>query len=383
MRLALALGLIATLGCKAETFGLAPDDVPLDDSGNPIVDSTMTTVEDTYVPDAIVSDTSPVFPTDDSSPIPECTGKPDGTVCGAATPRSVCIKGECLTSICGDSFVDKGGGEDCDDGNTDDGDNCPGDCKAKCKTNAECEDMNACTIITCDTAKFVCAAPKPAPKGTPCTPTGGGAGMCNGGLFCSAPNCGNKIVEAGEDCDDQNTNDSDGCRSDCTWTCTSDPDCGDDGDACNGKERCNLTTHTCSTSPPVDCRDGNACTDDSCNPSTGACTHTYRDSDGDGVKCGMGDCHDQNPLVKPGVMAWYTVPYTTPTGGSSFDYNCSGASERRYTTTGSCVKSGSDCTHTWGWKGGAPNCGTEADVVAGCDPAGCKEIIGKAKQECH
>src|SRR5205085_12174044 len=135
----------------------------------------------------------------------------------------------------------------------------------------------------------------------------------------TAPNCGNKVVEPGEDCDDQNTDDNDGCRSDCKWTCTSDLDC-NDGNACNGAETCDPAKHTCKPGMPKPCADTNACTDDRCVAPGGACMNTLRDLDGDGSPCGK-DCHDGNPRVHPGVTAWFDVPYARASGGNSFDYD--------------------------------------------------------------
>jgi cysteine-rich repeat protein len=57
----------------------------------------------------------------------------------------------------------------------------------------------------------------------------------------SPPRCGNGEVEAGEDCDDGNTADGDGCEGDCRYTCP-----------------CALGT-ACAA-----CDDGNDCTDDRC-----------------------------------------------------------------------------------------------------------------------
>jgi len=52
--------------------------------------------------------------------------------------------------------------------------------------------------------------------------------------------------------------------------CDADADC-DDGDLCNGAETCEA--EACVPGTPLDCGDGNACTDDSCDPGTG-CVNT-------------------------------------------------------------------------------------------------------------
>src|SRR5688572_27237643 len=171
LAMALLLG-----GCRVSTVGLGTEEVPLDDAGNPIADGT--TGADGDMPDVNMGESSMVFPTDDSGSIPECTGKANGTVCGAASPRNICVDGECIPSRCGDNITDKPV-EDCDDGNIEDGDFCPGDCKAKCTTSAQCGDSNECSIDSCDTARHICNPPMPVGDRRACTLSGGGVGVCN------------------------------------------------------------------------------------------------------------------------------------------------------------------------------------------------------------
>ena len=61
--------------------------------------------------------------------------------------------------------------------------------------------------------------------------------------------------------------------------CQGDVDCPDDGDLCT-LEICDLESGEC-LSPPVDCDDGNGCTDDSCDSGSG-CVHT---DEPDGTAC--------------------------------------------------------------------------------------------------
>jgi hypothetical protein len=70
----------------------------------------------------------------------------------------------------------------------------------------------------------------------------------------------------------------------------------------------------------------------------------YRDADGDGygdtkqtkLACDAaalgagwvgkaGDCHDGNPDVHPGQLAYFDKPYTSTAGSLSYDYDCNGA----------------------------------------------------------
>lgn len=57
--------------------------------------------------------------------------------------------------------------------------------------------------------------------------------------------------------------------------CASDPDC-DDGDACNGLELC--VASACALGTPIDCDDGVSCTNDTCESTSGACTHSPDDA---------------------------------------------------------------------------------------------------------
>jgi len=113
--------------------------------------------------------------------------------------------------------------------------------------------------------------------------------------------------------------------------CRTDAEC-DDGRWCNGLERCD--GGLCAAGTPVDCGDGNACTDDACDDTLDRCTHacaatdpeapccqdaacaeeavcndTCVDRDGDGygnpasAACRFVDldCDDTDPAVNPGM----------------------------------------------------------------------------------
>src|SRR5262249_15430546 len=62
----------------------------------------------------------------------------------------------------------------------------------------------------CAPADSVCFG---APNGTVCS-AANVAGTCTGGI-CLASNCGNNVVEPGEECDDGNHMSHDGCDSNC------------------------------------------------------------------------------------------------------------------------------------------------------------------------
>jgi cysteine-rich repeat protein len=105
-----------------------------------------------------------------------------------------------------------------------------------------------------------------------------------------APGCGNGVREPGEDCDDGNTDDGDACTADC-----SDPVCGDgivstgeecdDGNRTNGDTctaRCQLPSALCGNGMQDDaeaCDDGNMVAGDGCEND---CTLTPIESSGGG-----------------------------------------------------------------------------------------------------
>ena len=61
-------------------------------------------------------------------------------------------------------------------------------------------------------------------------------GTCFAGA-CVPVTCGNGATDLGEDCDDRNDDDADGCTGSCEYTCQNDEQCAD-GRRCNGAEKC-------------------------------------------------------------------------------------------------------------------------------------------------
>ncbi|MBL8717669.1 MAG: DUF4215 domain-containing protein [Myxococcales bacterium] len=226
----------------------------------------------------------------------DCTGKADGTDCGGG---AICLKGACAASKCGDGYVNTAAGEDCEDGNTVAGDGCTS-CHLDCKADTDCDDKNDCTTDTCDKTdpkKPVCKAATVTPDKA-CKRPDGSSGTCKGDV-CLKPGCGNKIIDSGEDCDDGNTDDSDGCKTDCSFSCKADKDC-DDGDLCSGVEKCDVATHKCVAGTAVKCdAGGKAGCSGTCDPGSGKCS--YPDADKDGVGCDL-DCNDADPAAFPGAF---------------------------------------------------------------------------------
>lgn len=225
-----------------------------------------------------------------------------------------------------------------------------------------CEDWNACTVDTCDTATGTCRHdPLSCDDGNPCTTDEcrsyrnnyGAAGgcfhfarpdatpcddgeTCTTGDSCSAGACvPGGVLGPGASCDDGNScTVADTCdnAAHCHGTplgggagcddrnaCTRDDRCVPQGDAvvCEGtaqdcsdgdlctQDRCDPATGAC-VHPPVDCADGNSCTTDVCDPATGECRRdNVAGACGDGRVCTTGqtcvggNCGGGEPVACP------------------------------------------------------------------------------------
>ncbi|MDH3284358.1 MAG: hypothetical protein OEQ13_06420, partial [Acidobacteriota bacterium] len=112
--------------------------------------------------------------------------------------------------------------------------------------------------------------------------------VCNGVFECDnlqPPSC--IQVAPPLDCDDGNICTDDSC--DPVLGCVNTPNSApcDDGDACTTNDVC--SGGVCVGGPALDCDDGNVCTDDSCNPATG-CVNTNNSAPcDDGDACTTGD----------------------------------------------------------------------------------------------
>jgi cysteine-rich repeat protein len=210
---------------------------------NPAVDD-LGPPDDLSMADAISEDSAvdaaPDFADAAANP---CAGMADGTSCG--TDRT-CRAGLCAPTTCGNHLVDPG--EECDDQNLVSGDGCEADCRFSCHAADDCDDGNACNgSESC--SDHSCQKGAPISDGSSC----GMSGSCRGGL-CAPASCGDRVLDSGEECDDQNLVAGDGCEADCRFSCHLDADCSD-GNACNGSETC--SNHACARGAPLS--DGSAC----------------------------------------------------------------------------------------------------------------------------
>jgi hypothetical protein len=86
----------------------------------------------------------------------------------------------------------------------------------------------------------------------------------------------------------------------------------------------------------------------------------------DGYVLASGDCLDTGGSVHPGQDGWFSSTYVTSNGSPSWDYNCNGHAEKRWTVMqGGCRGNG---TANQGWTGSTPpRCGDVSRWLSDCD----------------
>ncbi|HVK64403.1 MAG TPA: DUF4215 domain-containing protein [Polyangium sp.] len=131
---------------------------------------------------------------------------PNGSDCGTG---KVCNAGVCVDDTCGDGFASPS--EECDDGNIENGDGCDS-CKWSCVSDdptRDCAGIDPCVGSVCDDATHTCG--NPIGNGQVC----GMDSVCVNGA-CTSIVCGDGVMDPGEECDDGNVMNGDGCEADCT-----------------------------------------------------------------------------------------------------------------------------------------------------------------------
>jgi len=212
---------------------------------------------------------------------------------------------------CGNSIVE--GGEECDDGNTADGDCCSSTCSFE-SNGSVCDNGNACSVLdTCDGAG-ICVAGGPlgcddsnSCTDDSCNPAAGceyvnNTDPCDNGDACTAGDvCGGGACTSGGplDCDDANGCTDDSCDSGLGCQYVNNTDLCDNGDACTVGDTCG--GGSCQAGGPLDCDDTNGCTDDSCDSGLGCqyVNNTDLCDNGDACtsddSCGGGSCQAGGP----------------------------------------------------------------------------------------
>lgn len=261
-----------------------------------------------------------------------------------------------VQSECGDGTVDMD--EACDDGVANGTTGCTITCTLACVDPlTDCGAPPACQQAICSSDHQCIFTADATQNGTAC----GTGESCSNGSCVSNGTCGDGIKEGTEACDFGVNNIADsGCEADCTLSCESPTDCGDNN-ACNGAETCGTVTdiasgnigQQCSPGTPADngvsCDTGKVCI-------TGLCTAA---SCGDSFTTSPEECDDANVAAGDGC-------------DNDCTYSCvSSDSTRNCTPTDACKGQGTcdDGTHTC-----TP--GTPLDNNAPCGTGGyCKNTV--------
>jgi cysteine-rich repeat protein len=171
------------------------------------------------------------------------------------------------TGNCGDKVVQAP--EECDDGNNVDKDGCSNGCEWNCKKDDDCKsDVDVCSggTMTCNLTTHACeaGAGKKA-DGEPCKENS----WCYNGK-CYKLECGNGVVQKGEECDDGNSDDADGCTKRCTYSCGSATELGSTTqNICDPTATCDSKTHKWTKGAPL--KDGTPCKRGTGYCSSGVC----------------------------------------------------------------------------------------------------------------
>jgi hypothetical protein len=244
-------------------------------------------------------------------------------------------------------------------------------------TAASCDDGNACTTDTCNAAGTCTHAPV------------AGCSSCSSNAQCDDGNaCTTDVCSAGR-CQRQNAADGAACS---------------DGNACNGAETCQAGR--CAAGRTLSCDDGNPCTQDSCNPTSGcsfarvagcsACTTAADCNDGeactadacvngrcviqpvaDGTSCTDGDFCDGLETCRAGRCAPGTAPDCNDDNSCTTDSCDPGAGQCTHKSAAGCCASDADC-------GDSDACTTDERCEAGvcvttpttCEkPGPCQESV--------
>jgi len=223
------------------------------------------------------------------------TALADGASCGTGR---VCRGGVCVASSCGDTVVTAP--EECDDGNSVDGDGCDS-CRFSCVSGdatRNCTPADRCAGQgTCNDATHTCTPGSAVADLSPCPQDA--TRYCKMGV-CRAHVCNDGNLEPGEQCDDGNLSQTDGCKTDCTWSCvTPASDCGAPP-ACQ-KQTC-TNAHVCQAVADAAlngtaCGSGLVCTNGSCAAPGAVCGNGTKET---GEQCDFGAQNGANAGCEAG-----------------------------------------------------------------------------------
>jgi len=267
-----------------------------------------------------------------------CTGGAcDGTATSTCDDDNSCTTDACNENKNKCSNQPLADGEDCDDRNAcTNGDQCAG---GQCVSGPSvvCDDNNDCTDDACQ-------------SGPGCVFTNN-TDACDDGKFCTDDDaCAGGVCAGGgdHDCDDGNVCTDDQCNEAENGCDNVDNTAGcDDGKFCTGNDAC--SGGSCAGSP-VDCGDGNACTDDVCNEAEERCDHPNNSLPcSDGQFCTVGDACSGGTCTSGGARNCSDGNACTDDvcneGGGACDHNdnTDGCDDGQFCTVGDACSAGA-CT---------------------------------------
>jgi CSLREA domain-containing protein len=216
-------------------------------------------------------------------------------------------------------------------------------------------------------------------------------GRCDMGAYEGA--CGNGAPDAGEECDDGNATDGDGCQHNCSFA-----GCGngivEPGEQCDdlGTAAGDCCSPSCQLDPPgTACTgDGNVCTDDVCDGS-GTCTHANNTAPcSDGSPCTLGD-RCVNGTCTPEQFGCGPCLACTPGGCVPPPNTCTHADAARAKLTIRDEDDPANDRVAWAWKAAGPlskpdfGDPTRADLgwrLCSYDAAGGAALLAVATERC-
>jgi hypothetical protein len=198
---------------------------------------------------------------------------------------------------------------------------------------------------------------------------------CDDGLYCNgAETCVGQVCQDGTavDCNDGVACTDDSCNegSDSCDNVANDANC-DNGLYCDGAEWCDAFSD-CQLGTAVDCDDGVGCTDDSCNEGTDSCDNTPNDAYCDnGLYCDGAETCDLMFDCQPGTAV------DCDDGVGCTDDSCNEG-------TDSCDNVANDayCPDDGLYCNGAEYCEAVQDCVSTGDPCDAGEVCDEGNDEC-
>lgn len=230
-----------------------------------------------------------------------------------------------------------------------------------------CTDGNPCTTDLCDGETGACDFPPD--DDAPCDD----GSACTGGDACITGVCTPGPMDA---CDDSNPCTSDLCQEGACSNTVLDGAACDDADACTEGDVC--IQDTCNSGAPVDCDDGNECTDTVCDAVNG-CTATVLE----GTPCEDGNACSTESACNAAAQCATTVELICDDENECTEDSCDSASGCFFTSTLVACDDGDICTtqDTCQADGSCVGAQDDCDDQNACTQDTCDAVTGCAHED--